>query len=45
MDALVDFILGSSANPVEMAVYFLLFVLLIDSLFGIAITLVGGARR
>lgn len=45
LDALVNFILGSASNPVEMAVYFLMFVILIDSIFGIVITLVNGARR
>lgn len=45
MDELVSFIIGSATSPVEMAIHFLLFVLLIDSIFGIVITLVGGARR
>jgi len=44
MDAIVNFILGSASNPVEMAVYFMLFILLIDSIFNVVISLVYSLR-
>lgn len=44
MDVIVNFILGSASNPVEMAVYFMLFMLLIDSIFNMVISLVNGVR-
>lgn len=44
MDAIVNFILGSAGNPVEMAVYFMLFMLLIDSIFNVVISLVNSMR-
>ena len=44
MDVIANFILGSESNPVEMAVYFMLFMLLIDSIFNIVISLINGVR-
>lgn len=44
MDVIANFILGSASNPVEMAVYFMLFMLLIDSIFNIVISLIYGVR-
>ncbi len=45
MDILIEFIVGTSGNPVEIAVRFLMFVLIIDSIFGFANNLINGARR
>ena len=43
-DTLIDFILGSSANPTEIAVRFLLFVIFLDSIFSTVNTLLKGVR-
>lgn len=45
MDAIVDFIIGYADSPIEMAVYFMMFVLVFDSIFSIVTTLINGARR
>lgn len=45
MDEIVNFVIGSADNPVKMAIYFLFFVVIVDSIFNVTITLVNGARR
>ena len=45
LDEIVSFVLGSAQNPVQMAVYFLFFVVVLDSIFSVVTTLVNGARR
>lgn len=45
LDEIVSFVLGSAENPVQMAVYFLFFLVVIDSIFSLVTTLVNGARR
>lgn len=44
MDVIANFIIGSASNPVEMAVYFMLFMLLIDSIFNVVVSLIRGVR-
>lgn len=44
MDVIANFITGSASNPVEMAVYFMLFMLLIDSIFNVVVSLIRGVR-
>lgn len=44
MDAIVNFIIGSATSPVEMAIYFLIFMLIIDSIFSVVINLLHGVR-
>lgn len=44
MDAIVNFILGYAESPVEMVVYFMIFVLILDSIFSVVINLVNGVR-
>lgn len=45
MDTLVNFILGGTSDPLEAAVRLLLFIILIDSIFGIINTLIYGVRK
>lgn len=45
MDVIANFILGSADSPVEMAVYFMLFLILIDALFSIVTNLLNGVGR
>lgn len=45
LDEIVNFVIGSAENPVLLAIYFLFFVVLVDSIFGVANNLVSGARR
>lgn len=45
MDAIVNFIIGSADSPIVMAVYFMMFVLVFDSIFSIVTTLINGSRR
>lgn len=44
MYVLVDFILGYSGDPLECAVRFLLFVVLVNSIMNVVTSLVGGSR-
>ena len=45
MDEIVNFVIGSADNPVLLAIYFLFFVVVVDSIFSTANNLVNGARR
>lgn len=45
MDVILEFILGTSGDPVEIAARLLLFMVILDSIFGFANALVYGARR
>ena len=45
MDEIVNFVIGSADNPVLLAIYFLFFVVVVDSIFSAANNLVNGARR
>ena len=45
MDEIVSFVVGSADNPVLLAIYFLFFVVVVDSIFATANNLVNGARR
>jgi len=44
VDVIVNFILGSASNPVEMAVYFMMFAILIDAIFSIVSNLLNSVR-
>lgn len=44
MDVLVDFILGYSGDPLECAVRFLLFVVVMNCIFSVVTSLLGGTR-
>lgn len=44
MHVLVDYILGYSGDPLECAVRFMLFVLIMDSIVSMISSLIGGAR-
>ena len=45
MDVLADYILNNASNPVEMAVHFLLFILILDSIINLINNLVNVAGR
>ena len=42
MDAVVELILGSADNPIEMAVYFMVFLAVLDAVFSFIGTLFTG---
>ena len=44
MHVLVDYILGYSGDPMECAIRFLLFVVIMNSIVNIACSLLGGTR-
>ncbi len=44
MDEIVSFIFGSATSPIEMAGYFMIFMLLLDAIFSVVINLVNGVR-
>lgn len=45
MEIVVDFILGYASSPVEMAVCFLVFVMIVDAVFSVVSSLFSIGRR
>lgn len=45
MEAVVDLILGAAENPVEMAVYLLVFIIVLDAVFSVITALIGSLSR
>lgn len=45
MEAVVDLILGSSENPIEMAVYLLVLIIVLDALFSTINALIGSVTK
>lgn len=44
MDELINLIIGTAESPVEIAVHFFLFILLLDAIFSVINALIYGSR-